>query len=458
MVQQSRQPGSTIKPLVYAFGFMNLPLSIDTPIYDIAFKVGNDTPNDNDGLFEGILPLRKALGHSRNIPAIKMYFAVGGQDKLIPYLNKIGINSYDSKKDYGYPLSIGAGELKMMELANGYMQLSSINGAPAKINPILQVTGPDGNILYDKAQEQEKLQQKIIPGGVAYLMRKILTTEENLPGSWIANFRVGGLLYANKSGTTDMKDPKTGKKLPRDGWLVGYTPSKVAVFWAGNTQGNPMNVNAYGGRVNGKTFRQFFSNLLKQGLIQTENVSPIEVKDVAVSKITGKLATETTPADQKVSSMAYISTAPNEMDGALTPIQIDSACMGKISDVTPQAEIINGYLFKPTSFMPNNMDLDDINNRRREKAGMGTGSAATGDVSIPIGNLFLEEPTKTCENRPALGAQDDSIVITLKQPHDNGKIAQTFSVRYDISAAAPISKIRVMLDNVDLGDFAHAGA
>lgn len=220
MVQQSRQPGSSIKPLIYAYGFMNLPIAIDTPIYDIVFKVGNDTPNNNDAAYEGLMPLRKALGHSRNIPAIKMYFSVGGQDKIIPYLNSIGINSYDSKKDYGYPLSIGAGELKMMELANAYTQLSSVNGAPAKINPIMEVKGPDGNILYQKSEEQEKLQQKIIPGGVAYLLWKILTTEDNLPASWVSNFRVNGLVYANKSGTTDMKDPKTGKKLPRDGWLV----------------------------------------------------------------------------------------------------------------------------------------------------------------------------------------------------------------------------------------------
>ncbi len=116
-------------------------------------------------------------------------------------------------------------------------------------------------------------------------MWKILTTEDNLPPTWVANFRVNGLLYANKSGTTDMKDPKTGKKLPRDGWLVGYTPSKVALFRAGNTQGNAMNVNAYGGWVNGKTFRQFFTNLLKSNLIQSENVSPIEVKNVTIDKL-----------------------------------------------------------------------------------------------------------------------------------------------------------------------------
>lgn len=236
MVLQSRQPGSTIKPLVYAYGFMKLPLAIDTPIYDIPFKIGNDQPNNNDAAYEGLLPLRKALGYSRNIPAIKMYFAVGGQDEIIPYMNSIGINSFDTKKDYGYPLAIGAGELSMLELANAYMHLSSVNGAPAKINPILEVTGPDGNILYQKSEEEEKLQQKIIPGGVAYLLWKILTTEDNLPPSWVANFRVGGLVYANKSGTTDMKDPKSDRKLPRDGWLVGYTPSKVAVFWAGNTQ------------------------------------------------------------------------------------------------------------------------------------------------------------------------------------------------------------------------------
>ncbi|MEI7477947.1 MAG: penicillin-binding transpeptidase domain-containing protein [bacterium] len=48
MVQQQRQPGSSIKPLVYAYGFMNLPLTMDTPIYDTKTTLGKDTPNDND--------------------------------------------------------------------------------------------------------------------------------------------------------------------------------------------------------------------------------------------------------------------------------------------------------------------------------------------------------------------------------------------------------------------------
>ena len=261
-------------------------------------------------------------------------------------------------------------------------------------------------------------------------------------------------MYGNKSGTTDMKDPKTGQKLPRDGWLVGYTPSKVAVFRAGNTQGNAMNVNAYGGWVNGRTFRQFFSQLLKEDLIQSENVSPIEVKDVAISKVSGRLVTENTPEEYRVSSLAYINTVPSASDDSMSPIQIDKACMGKVSDVTPREDIINGYILKPVSFMPNNMDLDDIANRWKEKSAQ----AATGDTTAIPSNIFTTEPTNVCEARESLGVQDNSIAITLRQPNNNGKIAQTFSIWYDITANVSITKVRVMLDNEFLGDFAYPGA
>lgn len=102
-----------------------------------------------------------------------------------------------------------------------------------------------------------------------------------------------------------------------------------------------MNVNAYGGWVNGRIFRQFFSQLLRDDLIQSENVSPIEVKDVAISKVSGRLVTENTPEDQRVSSLAYINTVPSVGDDTMTPVQIDKACMGKVSDITPREDIIN---------------------------------------------------------------------------------------------------------------------
>lgn len=115
-----------------------------------------------------------------------MYFAVGGEEKLVPFLRDIGISSYGVNKDYGYPMAIGSAELQMLELANAYMHLSAM-GRPAVINPILEIRGADGQIIY---QKQPKQQQQIIPEGVAYLLRKILSDVANLPAARVNNFKV----------------------------------------------------------------------------------------------------------------------------------------------------------------------------------------------------------------------------------------------------------------------------
>ena len=87
---------------MYALGFDKLPLTIDTPIYDILFRAGKDTPNNADGM----LPLKKALGFSRNIPAVKMFFAVGGEDVVKPFLQSLGLSGIKNNISYGYPLAL----------------------------------------------------------------------------------------------------------------------------------------------------------------------------------------------------------------------------------------------------------------------------------------------------------------------------------------------------------------
>lgn len=52
MVRNPRQPGSSIKPLIYAYALQALPLTLDTPIYDIPLRIGGLTPNNADGKFE----------------------------------------------------------------------------------------------------------------------------------------------------------------------------------------------------------------------------------------------------------------------------------------------------------------------------------------------------------------------------------------------------------------------
>lgn len=132
----------------------------------------------------------------------------------------------------------------MLEMANAYAHLSAF-GSPAVINPILEIRTADGSLLYKKQVEQ---QEQLIPAGVANIISSILSDKGNMPTGWVSNFTLAGLTYAIKSGTSDVKITQDGNQVirSRDGRLATYTPTKVAVFWAGNTDGSPMGANAFG--------------------------------------------------------------------------------------------------------------------------------------------------------------------------------------------------------------------
>ena len=77
--------------------------------------------------------------------------------------------------------------------------------------------------------------------------------------------------------------------------------------------------------------------------------------------------------------MGYINSLPTETDAMFSPIQIDKACMGKVTDMTPRYDILDTYIIKPVSFMPNQMDLQDIINWFATS--VGTGSTSGGVAS-----------------------------------------------------------------------------
>lgn len=155
-------------------------------------------------------------------------------------MKKIGLASLSDTVEYGYPMALGAGEVTMLELADAYTQLSR-QGERVAINPILEIRSSDGSILYEKEVVTE---ESVITPGAASLIREILSNTANMPSTWVNMFSVRGLKLAIKSGTSDVKTPNGTR--PRDGWLASYTPSKVAIFWVGNTDGAPMNRNAFG--------------------------------------------------------------------------------------------------------------------------------------------------------------------------------------------------------------------
>jgi membrane peptidoglycan carboxypeptidase len=74
-------------------------------------------------------------------------------------------------------------------------------------------------------------------------MWNILSNPANGIVGWLNKFTVSGLKFGLKTGTSNAKTERGNR--PRDGWVAAYTPSKVALFRAGNADGTPMNVNAF---------------------------------------------------------------------------------------------------------------------------------------------------------------------------------------------------------------------
>ncbi len=442
MVKSSRQIWSTMKPFIYALGFSLLPLTLDTPIYDIPFKVWKDRPNNADGKFLGILPLKKALSYSRNIPATKMITALWWQDVALPFLGDLWFDSLDQDGDYGYPLALWAWEVPMLELANAYTHLST--NKPWVINPILEITTHDGSLLYEKEEEK---QTQTIAAGIAYLMRSILSDPANMPPEWVAKYAVRGLQLWLKSGTSNMKTPKWDRA--RDGRLVSYTPTNVAVFRGGNADGSPMYRNAYGWFLNADAMTEFRKTLLANNLISNKWMSAVEVAESSISKISGKLASEWTPAEFIVKSMWYIDSQPTEYDPGMIPLEFDASCNGLASPYTPAEELKHGYLVTPTSFMPGGYDLAEVTERWQRATNSGLllnfDPELSGKVRFNYDNILLAMPQDYCEARSPQISED--IDIDIKNLSDWQEISTKPMVWFSVKSPNNIKRVSISIND-----------
>lgn len=441
IIQAKRQPWSIIKPLVYALWFEKLAITTDSPIYDIKFTIGNNTPENADGGYRWLMAIKNALAASRNIPAIKMFFSAGGEDAVKAFLKETGLTSLQDDRQYGYPLAIGAWEVPMIEMANAYMHLSAM-WKPATINPISQIRAADGSLLYKK---QVKTQKQIIPAGVAYLIWDILSTKSNFPSAWANQFTYPGIDFATKSGTTNVK--KGNEKLPRDWWMASYTPSQVMIFWGGNTKGEALRKDAYGGWINSPIWKSFTKKLEDNWLIQNQTIQEREVKSVSISKLSGKLAWYETPLAFVKKSLGYAQSVPTLVDNNVKKVQMDNLCKGTPSELTPPADIIDAYQISPESIMPDKRDQKSI----IERWNNGGTESYSQQVGAP---LFIDALTGNCEERYVI-AELGEIALTIMQPTPGQTVSKKFSLWHQTKSPFKIKNMKLYLDDIELKSFSY---
>ena len=254
VAMQPRQPGSAIKPILYATAFEQNAISPATVIWDTPVEYLSDAgqalyaPRNYDGNFHGPVTVRTALANSYNIPAVKLLDRVG-VDGLLAGAQNLGINSLDRGTDwYGLSLTLGGGEVTLLDLTTAFHTLAG-DGRYLPPHPVLSLVDNMGNQV---ALESPEPKAAVSPE-TAFLISDILSDNQaRLPAFGSNNPLQLDVPAAVKTGTTTDF---------RDNWTVGYTPTLVAGVWAGNSDGTPMR-NATGVTGAAPIWRDFMMGML----------------------------------------------------------------------------------------------------------------------------------------------------------------------------------------------------
>ena len=324
IITSKKQPGSSFKPLVYLLALSKNPLSAKTPVWDLETKFGDWEPENFDGEFLGKMTVGTALGNSRNIPAVKMFYLAGGESAIITHARALGITSLVPEQDYGAPLAIGTAELTPLELATAYSTIAN-TGIPHDTLAITKIIDGDGNIIEESSIQRNDYS---ISQGAAYLLSRILSDTNSRPAFWNTYLALTDRPVAAKTGTSNKDESSGGVKkiLPRDLWTVGYTPQLTTVVWSGNTNGKPANSRGNGLEASGPIFKQFMEFAHTETEVQNF-VRPSSIRSAQISSISGKLAGSSLPQSFTESAEFINVFVPKEVDNSGNEtVQIDSLC------------------------------------------------------------------------------------------------------------------------------------
>ncbi|OGV93797.1 hypothetical protein A3B57_03395 [Microgenomates group bacterium RIFCSPLOWO2_01_FULL_47_10] len=276
-----RQPGSSIKPLNYVTGLQIKTITPATILLDIptcfqVFGQAKYCPQNYDGSFHGVTNVRSALAGSYNIPAVKV-LAKNTLESFIATASAMGITSFQDPSRYGLSLTLGGGEVTMLDMATAFGTIAN-QGVRKNLEPFLKITDYQGNLLYQYDPDQTKNLlsfffnqtdpdsnvigvergglKRIINREPAYLMTDILA--DNAARSPVfgpsSKLVIKNHTVSAKTGTTN--DHK-------DGWTLGFTPQYLVASWIGNNDNTSMSYYVSGISGAAYSWNDIMSYLLK---------------------------------------------------------------------------------------------------------------------------------------------------------------------------------------------------
>ncbi|QQS43720.1 penicillin-binding protein 1C [Candidatus Roizmanbacteria bacterium] len=226
-----RQPGSTLKPMLYAMALEN-GYTAATPIDDspIVFNIAGAEPYqpvNYDRRYHGRVPIRYALGNSYNVPAIKVLNTMGVQP-FVDFAKTMGIDTWEESSRFGLSIALGGGEVTLVDLTQVYSVFAN-GGYRVEPTPFVEIKDSrEKDVTHIRSTKTRVLNE-----GVAFIISDILSDNTARQQAFGVNnpLHVKDEIVSAKTGTTN--DYK-------DAWTIGFTDKVVVGVWVGNNNNSSM--------------------------------------------------------------------------------------------------------------------------------------------------------------------------------------------------------------------------
>lgn len=390
-----RQPGSSIKPVTYvtAFkqGYTPASMFIDS-FTNFAPNEESDTyePRNYDGQFRGPMSIRRALGESNNVVAVKTLASVGVRN-MLQTAYQMGFVTLEPTTDnlrrFGLAVTLGGAEVHLIDSVTAY---SAFANGGQRIEPvsILEVKNADGDVLYEHKHVPGK---EVLSAGEAFLINDILSDDVARSGAFGLNsqLNIGGRPIAVKTGTTNDQ---------RDNWTIGWSRSTIVGVWVGNNDNSPMTKVASGVTGASPIWRRIMLEAIKSGRTTDDWEVPDEVERVAVDKISGYRAHDELESIEEWVIRGTLPTGPD-------PIHEKAKLCKDQEKLATAADIQRGNFFEKIFINLYEDDPISQDGRNRWQEGINAWIAQQPDQDK------YQAPTELCETA-------NDIVVTLEKPQD----------------------------------------
>lgn len=237
--QLNRSVGSSIKPLSdYGPAIEHLNISPATGVKDEPYRYSSGDPINNwDRQHQGLITMRQALAESRNIPALKVFQAVGAE-KVNDFLNNLDISLNKGQGVYESN-SIG-GEISPLKLSAAFAAVGNYGeyNEPKAVDYFLTLNNEKVEVSGESRQAMRESTAYILTD----MMKSVFTEGLSAP------YHNGAIIEAGKSGTTNYTDDQIARfNIPSgaapDRWMSGFTTDYAISVWMGYD--NPNSPNGY---------------------------------------------------------------------------------------------------------------------------------------------------------------------------------------------------------------------